>query len=187
MKVFFISGPQAVGKMTIGEVISKKLDLPLLHNHMTLELIQPFLGWVPATFQLSAQFRTAIFNEIVKQTEIKGLIFTFVMAFDVPQDVEEINGYKEIFLSKGIDVFFVELTADLEERLRRNITENRLAKKPSKRNLEHSEYELLESYRTHRLNSLPGEIKDKHYFQLDVTNLTSEQAADKIIEYFNNW
>ncbi len=52
------------------------------------------------------------------------------MAFAVPQDVEEINGYKEMFLSKGIDVFFVELTADLEERLRRNKTENRLAKKP---------------------------------------------------------
>lgn len=184
MKVIFICGPQAVGKMTIGEIISKKLDLPLLHNHMTLELIQPFLGWKPQTFELSNQFRTAIFKEMVKQPDNKGVIFTFVIAFDVPQDLEELHTFKEIFTSNGIKVYFIELMADLDERLSRNKTENRLAKKPSKRNLEHSENELIESNKKHRLNSLPGEVNTENYLKLDVTNEAAEEVADYIIKHF---
>lgn len=39
MKMILIFGPQAVGKMTIGERISDKMGLPLLYNHVTLDVI----------------------------------------------------------------------------------------------------------------------------------------------------
>jgi 2-phosphoglycerate kinase len=57
MKVIFLFGPQAVGKMTIGEELSKRLEIPLLFNHMTLDILTPFLGWSADTFRISQQIR----------------------------------------------------------------------------------------------------------------------------------
>lgn len=46
MDIILIFGPQAVGKMSIGEKIAEAMDLPLLYNHVTLDVIWPFLGWI---------------------------------------------------------------------------------------------------------------------------------------------
>lgn len=186
MQIFFICGPQAVGKMTIGEIIAEKLKIPLFHNHMTLELLQPLFGWSTATFELSREFRQAIFSKLVEEPTNDGLVFTFVLGFDVKEDLEEFRHYKEIFTDKGIDIYFIELEADIEERLYRNKTEHRLNKKASKRNIRHSEKELLLANEQYRLNSLPGEVDEKYYYRLDVTKLTAEQAADQIIKQFQD-
>lgn len=42
MKFVLIFGPQAVGKMTVGYELEKVSDLKLFHNHMTIELVNPF-------------------------------------------------------------------------------------------------------------------------------------------------
>ena len=39
MKFVLITGPQAVGKMTVGQELVKITNLKLLHNHMTIELL----------------------------------------------------------------------------------------------------------------------------------------------------
>ena len=50
-KLLVIMGPQAVGKMTVGQELVKITELKLLHNHMTLDLVEKFfsvgtqLGW----------------------------------------------------------------------------------------------------------------------------------------------
>lgn len=38
-KLVLICGPQAVGKMTVGQELTKITDLKLFHNHMTIELL----------------------------------------------------------------------------------------------------------------------------------------------------
>lgn len=38
MKLVIITGPQAVGKMTVGQELEKLTDLKLFHNHMTIDL-----------------------------------------------------------------------------------------------------------------------------------------------------
>ena len=39
MKFIIITGPQAVGKMTVGQELVKITNLKLLHNHMTIEVL----------------------------------------------------------------------------------------------------------------------------------------------------
>ena len=39
MKFVLTTGPQAVGKMTVGQELSKITGLKLLHNHMTIEVL----------------------------------------------------------------------------------------------------------------------------------------------------
>jgi len=47
MKLVMIIGPQAVGKMTVGHELEKITDLKLFHNHMSIEMVSPFLAMVP--------------------------------------------------------------------------------------------------------------------------------------------
>ena len=184
MKVIFLFGPQAVGKMTIGEELSKRLEIPLLFNHMTLDILTPFLGWSADTFRISQQIRCEILEAVASNPLHDGMIMTFAFYFDAQSDWDIFNRYRGIFESRGIEVCLVELEADFEERLRRNKTENRLNKKPSKRDLEFSEKELRASNEKHRLNSNPGEIDHPNYFRLDVTDLSVEESADAIIKRF---
>lgn len=187
MKVILIFGPQAVGKMSIGEKVAEITKLPLLHNHVTLDAIWPYIGWNETTFELSEQLRLGIFKHISEDENHEGIIFTFVWSFDNEEDWNYINKLKNIFNKNDQELYFIELEADLEERLRRNKTENRLSKKPSKRNTEFSEYELLASAEKHRLNSRPNEIKEERYLNLDVTNLAIDESSEKIIEWINSF
>ena len=77
------------------------------------------------------------------------------------------------------------MEADLEERLKRNKTENRLKNKPTKRDLEKSEKDLIKYMEKFRINSYPGEIKEKNYLRINNTNISAEEAAKMIKEKFN--
>ena len=80
----------------------------------------------------------------------------------------------------------IELEASLEERLRRNKTENRLEHKASKRNLEWSQNDLLKSLEKHKLNSDFGEGENifKNYLKINNTNISAEEVAKIIKERF---
>ena len=43
MKLILIFGPQAVGKMTVGQELATLTGLKLFHNHMTIDLVSPIL------------------------------------------------------------------------------------------------------------------------------------------------
>jgi len=87
MKFVLIFGPQAVGKMTVGQELEKITGLKLFHNHMTIELLVPFLGFSAEMWRLSNLFRKEIFKSIAESDQ-EGLIFTYVWAFDQPEDWE---------------------------------------------------------------------------------------------------
>lgn len=132
MKFVLIFGPQAVGKMTVGHALEKMTDLKLFHNHMTIELLYPFFGSSSETWRLSDLFRTEIF-EAFSKSDRYGMIFTYVWAFDQPSDWDYVKKICDIFESKGGEVYFVELEADVEQRLARNKTPHRLEHKPTKK------------------------------------------------------
>lgn len=183
MKIVLLFGPQAVGKMTIGQELEKETGLKLFHNHMTLELLHPFFGFTPETFRLSALIREEMFKAMAK-SGIRGIVFTYVWAFDRNEDWAFIEKVCSIFEQEGNEVYFAELEADAETRIARNKTESRLLYKPTKRNIGESEKNLLESMEQHRLNSLPGEIKRDNYIRIDNTYLEPAETAGKIIEAF---
>lgn len=79
-------------------------------------------------------------------------------------------------------ILFVELETSLEERLRRNRTENRLKYKPLKRYFEVSEREILETDKTNQLNSQKQPSALHHYLKIDNTNLSAEEVAKQIQE-----
>ena len=179
-KFVIICGPQAVGKMTVGQELTKITDLKLLHNHMTIEVLTKIFDYSKETFRkLNINFRTQIFEEFSKSNEY-GMIFTTCWDFDVEEERKIIENWMSIFEKNGGECYFIELETTLEERLKRNRTENRLANKPSKRDFEWSENDILKSVEKHRLNSNPGEITYKNYLKIDNTNISAEDVAKMI-------
>jgi hypothetical protein len=183
MKFIIIFGPQAVGKMTVGHDLEKITELKLFHNHMTIELLYPLFGFGAETWRLSDLFRTEIF-EAASKSNLNGLIFTYVWGFDLQADWDFVDKICNVFQSKGGEIYFVELEADLEERLERNKSGHRLEHKPTKRNIEHSEHELKTTMEKHRLNSKEGEITKKNYIRINNTHLSPDEVAKIIKEKF---
>ncbi|MGK7378018.1 AAA family ATPase [Planococcus sp. 1R117A] len=184
MKLILLFGPQATGKMTIGKELEKITGLKLFHNHMTIELLHPFFGFSSEMWRLSNLFRAEIFKALSK-SEMNGIIFTYVWAFDMEEDWDFVRKTCEIFESNGNEVYFVELEAETEIRIERNKSASRLKEKPTKRNIEESERELLDSMKKYRLNSLEGEIEYENYIRIDNSNLQPDKVAHLIKEKFS--
>lgn len=192
MDLILLAGPQAVGKMTVGEALEKRIDAKLLFNHETIDLFARFLGYSKDTFCLSEKIRVELFKAFTENSQsnvTQGIIFTVVVGFDMESDWEVLKQWTSLFFDAGGSVYFIELEADLNERLKRNKGDHRLAKKPSKRNLDFSEKELLESMHTHRLNSVDKEVEEKlpgvQYMKLNTAHLSVDNATDKIVKWLH--
>ncbi len=185
MKYVLITGPQAVGKMTVGHELEKITGLKLFHNHMSIELVLNFFEYgTPPFDRLSTLIRKEIFKEVAS-SDIKGLIFTWLWFFDEEKDWAYIEALTGIFRDKGAEIYYVELECDIEERLQRNKTEHRLNHKPSKRDIAGSEERIKESMLKHRMNSLEGEIKEKNFIKINNEKLSPTEVAQQIKERFN--
>jgi len=181
MKFVLIAGSGAVGKMTVGQALMKKTGLRLFHNHMMIEpVIEVFGGYNGKAVD---RLRRVIFEEFVK-TDNKGMIFTYMWAFDQQADWDYVMDLAKFFEDNGAEIFCVELVADQKVRLERNRTENRHIHKASKRDTELSEKRLLHEDSHYRLVSRDGEIPFKNYIRIDNTHLSPEEAADRICEAF---
>jgi hypothetical protein len=181
----FIIGPPAVGKMTVGVELARRTGLKLFHNHHTIELVLEFFPFGSPPFgRLVRDFRHRIMEEVAASS-LPGLIFTYVWAFDHPAEAPAVAEMAEIFTSRGGRVAYVELQATLQERLRRNETEFRLAQKPSKRDVEKSRRILLENDAAYRLNSA-GEFDGRaDWLRIENTHLSPADVAERIIHHFS--
>ena len=181
MKLVFMIGSGAVGKMTVGQELMKRTGLRLFHNHMTIEPVISLFGYYDGP--LVNEIREAIFRRFAASGEY-GMIFTYMWAFDRQEDWDYIAHVREIFAPYGTEFYYVELVAPQEVRLARNATENRLSQKPSKRDVEASCRRLMEEDAGYRLVSLEGEIPFENYLRIDNTNLSPEEAARQIQQTF---
>ena len=184
MKFIVIFGPPAVGKMSVGQELAKLTGFKLFHNHMTIELVLNFFPFGDPRFhKLVSEFRRRVFEEVAA-SELPGLIFTYVWAFNLESEKTYIDSSCDIFRAQGAEIYFVELEAELSERLKRNESQSRLSAKPSKRNVQSSRELLLEHEEKYRFNSNGDFFYTDNYLKIDNTHLSAYDAACKIIEAF---
>jgi len=181
MKLVVIIGAGAVGKMTVGQELAKITDLRLYHGHMDIEIGVAIFGKRVA--KVDRGIRELIFEEF-SNSDLCGMIFTYMWAFDHQSDWDYIDSLVEIFRRKGADICYVELVAPQEIRLQRHKTENRLQHKASKRNLEWSTNLLLNEDKEYRLVSNEGELPFENYIKIDNSNLLPDVVAAMIKDRF---
>lgn len=181
--LIIISGPQAVGKMTVAEKLKVQLDYALLVNHYSKDISNKiFLPKSEAQVELNNSIKNIIFETAIKYNI--DIIFTCVTRYDEEKDIEDLNHLKEMFELSGGNFYYVELYTEVQERIRRNTTPHRLECKPSKRNVMKSTYRLLEEMKNHRLNSNENEMLFSTHLKIDNTNLLPEEVANRIINIF---
>lgn len=181
MKLLFLIGDAAVGKMTVGQALMKITDLRLFHNHMTIEpVLELFGNFDGKTIQ---ELRDVIFRNFAA-SDRTGMIFTMMMDFDMESDWAYLEHVKQIFEPYETEFYYVELIAPQEIRLQRNASENRLKNKASKRDIEVSNQRLIRDDENHRCVSYEGEIPFDNYLRVDNTEKEPDEVARLIKETF---
>ena len=181
-----IFGPPAVGKMTTAYALAAKTNGKVFHNHLSIELLLPFFEFGSPSFShLNELIRMRLFEEIAK-SDISLFIFTLVYALDIEEDRKYVADICSIFEEKDWKVHFVELEAELQERIRRNHTEFRLSQKASKRDTESSHKRLIASEQSsHQFNSSDNFCYPQQHLKIHNTHISPEEAADRIVKHFN--
>ena len=182
--LLFIIGPVAVGKMSVGFEVAARTGFRLFHNHLTIEPVVRFFEFGSPPFdRLVGEFRRRLIEEVAA-SDLPGLIFTYVCAFDTPGDLAILEGYARPFRRRGGRVLYLELEASQQERLSRCEGALRLAEKPSRRDLVATRRDLVDLDRKHRLNSA-GEFDGwAEYLRIDNTHRPAEEVAAQVIAHF---
>lgn len=186
MNFFLITGPPAVGKMTVGLELAKRLDYRMLHNHDSIELaLKLFYHGDDGFKKINEGIRSLVFETTSKSRELKGMIFTLVWAFDEQSDWDYVDSIRSLYEAEGWKFHIVELAANLEIRLKRNILPARIEAKPSKRNIELSNRNLIETDEKYQTSSGGDMIKEENYLFVDNTLLEPFEVVDRIITHFD--
>ena len=181
--LIFIVGPQAVGKMTVGQELGRATGFKFMHNHQTIDLLLPFFEHgSPSFMRLLLDFRRNIFEEIAAHETIAGFIFSCVWNFDSILDGADMEMLSEPFSRRGGRILFVELEADLETRLERNRSEHRLHHKPSKRDVEFSSSLLMKT--NGRYNSNGDFPYPKRHLKINNEHLSPHEVVAMVCARF---
>lgn len=172
MNLIFIYGPPATGKLTVAQELSKAIDYPIFHNHMTRDLVQSLYPEnVRDHYDLVDTLREDVFKYCALNDT--NLIFTFV--YDGPNDNEAVARKVNSITDNGGTVLFVELTAPYSLLLKRVSNDSR------KEHKKIVDPELLSSLLTTKeYSSVPYD----NILRIDTSPHTPEQSAKLISEYF---
>lgn len=176
MKLIFLYGPPATGKLTVAKEIAKLNDFKILHNHLFNDLVETILPYGNQDFfDLVYKLRSDLVRAAVKKN-ISGIITTYCYAH--PEDDDELKTNLDMMQKLGVEIIYIFLTADkaqlikrVEEESRRQFGKLKDAQKLSK-------------------------VLDKHDFftaipfvkslKIDNTKLSAPKVAKKIINYIEN-
>ena len=188
MKILFIFGSTAVGKMTVGQELMKITDMRLYHNHMMLEPVLEIFGGADGKQneqkrKVLSRLRMVILEEFAVSGNY-GLIITGMLSMGNANWEESLAPYKKIFEPNNAKFYYVELVASQEVRLQRNVTENRLKHKASKRDIEASNQRLINDDLNYHY-STEGQIIMNNYIRIDNSEISPEIVAHTIKERFS--
>ena len=85
MRMIFIYGPVASGKLTVGRLVAERVGLPLFHNHLIVDAVGAVFPFGSPEF---VRLREQFWLETIAAAAISGrsLIFTFAPEPSVPSD-----------------------------------------------------------------------------------------------------
>jgi chloramphenicol 3-O-phosphotransferase len=174
MKLVFLHGPPAVGKLTIARELAALTGFRLFHNHLTVDLVRSLFPFGSEPFiLLREQIWLAAFADAARNDV--SLIFTF----NPERTVRERFVQQTIYVVEAVGgkVIFVELTcaADALERRMEDASRKEFGKLASV-----EQYRSLQQSGAFEFPKLPNGL------MLDTTNLPPAESAQVINEYLSS-
>jgi cytidylate kinase len=180
-----VIGPPAVGKMTVGQALSDQTGYPLLHNHVSIEVALRFFEFGTDGFKrISSTIRETVFD-VVADSELPGLIFTLVWAFNDDSERESVERMAAWWRDKTLgQVYFLELAASEKAKRERNRHPDRLDEKPSKRDVDRSEQLRRTHEDEYQFNSEGAFPLMFPHLVVDNTHVSPDEVATQFLRTF---
>lgn len=122
MKLLFLYGPPASGKLTIAEKLSERTGIPLFHNHLSRDLVKDIYGdALRDNYALVDRIRFDVLDYCSKHGT--DLIFTYV--YEGSDDDENVRAFIQTIENNDGEVVFIELSASPEDLIGRVDNESR--------------------------------------------------------------
>src|SRR2546425_9215778 len=173
MRLVFIYGPPASGKLTVATELAKLTGFKLFHNHVSIQFVQSIFEFGTKTFwRLTNKYRLEMIEEAAK--EGIDTIFTFV--YSKGEDDKFVKRVLQRVRSNGGQVCLVRLYCDRKELARR-------VKSSERRRMGKVGTEKLLSNLFRRYN-LDLEIPFHTSLSIDTTNQTPRSAAKLIAHHY---
>lgn len=175
MKLVFIYGPPAAGKLTVAKALADATRFKIFHNHLSINCVEPVFEFGTKPFGRLVELIRMETIEAAAKENINGLIFTFCYA--AGHDEPFVRRVIERVEKHGGEVCLVQLICEreaLEERVLREERKN--FNKASNLNILR---EILERY------DLFSAFPERNSLTIDNTNMPPQEAARRIIAHYN--
>ncbi|MBU0648305.1 AAA family ATPase [Patescibacteria group bacterium] len=178
MKLIFLYGPPATGKLTVARELAGKTGYKIFHNQLTVDLCESLFEFgSDIFFDLLFKFRADMLEAAAK-AKLRGVISTFCYSHkDDSEDDEFISKILKGTRKYGAKVYFVHLYCDKKELAKRVSEESRnefgKLKDPDKLSCVMDEHDFFTP------------IPFVENLEIDNTRLSKEEVVDRIMDYIS--
>jgi RNase adaptor protein for sRNA GlmZ degradation len=173
MKLVFIYGAPAVGKLTVANEIAAQTNFKVFHNHLSIDAIEPIFDFGTKPF---ARLIDLIRVETIAEAARENIDLIHTFCYAKGSDDEYVAKITEAVESNGGEICFVLLICQRDELERRVLTESR--KQFGKANNLEILNEILGKH------DLFSPVPTRESLIIDNTNLSPDVVAKKIIEHY---
>jgi cytidylate kinase len=166
VKLVFIYGPAAAGKLTVAKEVAARVGYPLFHNHLIVNAVSAVFPFgSPEFVRLRHEFWLRTFSEAARLD--RSLLFTFA-----PEPTVPATFVQETIDAVGGQILFVKLKISPEEQERRIEAEDRKA---------HGKLSSLATLRKIRATEPPVEFELPVDLEIDTEVRPPSETAEIIV------
>lgn len=173
MKLIFIYGPPAAGKLSVGRALCARTGFKLFHNHLALQCVQPVFAFgTESCGRLVASIRM----EMIAEAARTGTDLVFTFCYKKRHDDIQVLALTRLVEDQGGEVCFVQLWCD-KKQLEQRITHPERA--PA------GKICTVEALReVMRQVDLLSPVSFRPSFRVDTTKLSPDQSSEMIAEHY---
>jgi 2-phosphoglycerate kinase len=172
MRLIFIYGAPAVGKLTVANELGRLTSFRVFDNHLSTDAVRPVLGIdTPAARRAVRAIRHAVIEEAARE----GVDIIFTSVYLHPDDTEFVEEVCSLVEGHGGTVHLVQLTCAALEQEERVTAAHRVDRKIDS-------VEQLRYYMEHYDPVTP--VEGRLSLSIDNTSLAPSDVARRIAEHF---
>jgi shikimate kinase len=171
MKLIFLYGPPAVGKLTVARELAARTGYKVFHNHQTFDLLEPVFGAYHPHF---APLLNRVRLEVIRTAAVAGFDGLIVTHVYGPEEAKFVKKVDAIVRRHDGQAHFVQLSAHPEALAHRVVDPSR-----------HEFKKLRSTAELHQLMAdwdVTQTIPDLNSLTIDTTDFAPEQVADQITQ-----
>jgi deoxyadenosine/deoxycytidine kinase len=173
VKLVFIYGPPAVGKLTVATGLAKLTGFKLFDNHVSIDFVKSVFEYGTRQYwKLIEKYRLSMFKEAAKH----GIDTIFTFVYDKATDDRFVKKTIQTISKEGSSACFVRLSCNQEELARRVRREGR--RKAGKIGTKRLLASVLKRY------GLGSEVRFQTSLRIDTTGISAKKSAETIVRHY---